>query len=359
MTDATPKVSISTRLRAVLRRARRRRRATRPLTAELIAGGRSNLTYGDLRRRARTWVLRRPPLGHVLADRARHGPRVPRAHRARRHRRARSRARYALCEDTEVNGAPFYVMERVDGRILRDAPTTRRRSRPSEARRRAPTSSSTCSPASTRSTTRRSASATSAAPTASSSARSAAGASSGSDRRPRELPAIDELARRLDARAPRVGPAHDRARRLPARQHDAGARRPGRRSSPCSTGRCRRSATRSPTSACSSSTGATSAAQIDRHRRRRSTPEPGLPHQGRGRRALRQRSAGARSTHLDFYVVFALYKLAIIVEGIHARFLMGKTLGEGFERHGRRCVDDARRRGHRPSPTPAPSPRSR
>jgi len=28
--------------------------------------------------------------------------------------------------------------------------------------------------------------------------------------------------------------------------------------------------------------------------------------------------------------VFAMYKLAIIVEGIHARYLMGKTLGEGF-----------------------------
>ena len=37
----------------------------RPLTASLIAGGRSNLTYvvsdGE-----QEWVLRRPPLGHVL-----------------------------------------------------------------------------------------------------------------------------------------------------------------------------------------------------------------------------------------------------------------------------------------------------
>ncbi len=29
--------------------------------------------------------------------------------------------------------------------------------------------------------------------------------------------------------------------------------------------------------------------------------------------------------------MFASYKLAIIVEGIHARYQMGKTLGEGFE----------------------------
>jgi aminoglycoside phosphotransferase (APT) family kinase protein len=37
---------------------------------------------------------------------------------------------------------------------------------------------------------------------------------------------------------------------------------------------------------------------------------------------------------LDWYVVFAFYKLAIIVEGIHARFKMGKTLGEGFDSMG-------------------------
>ena len=39
---------------------------TGPLRAELVAGGRSNLTYAlddDVHR----WVLRRPPLGHVLA----------------------------------------------------------------------------------------------------------------------------------------------------------------------------------------------------------------------------------------------------------------------------------------------------
>jgi hypothetical protein len=32
--------------------------------------------------------------------------------------------------------------------------------------------------------------------------------------------------------------------------------------------------------------------------------------------------------------VFAFYKLAIIVEGIAARYRMGKTLGEGFEHMG-------------------------
>ncbi len=44
--------------------------------------------------------------------------------------------------------------------------------------------------------------------------------------------------------------------------------------------------------------------------------------------------SGRAVDHLDFYVVFAFYKLAIIVEGIHARYRMGKTLGEGFEHMG-------------------------
>ena len=46
--------------------------------------------------------------------------------------------------------------------------------------------------------------------------------------------------------------------------------------------------------------------------------------------------SGRSIEHLDFYVVFALYKLAVILEGINARFLMGKTLGEGFDEMGAR-----------------------
>ncbi|MGH3369340.1 MAG: phosphotransferase family protein, partial [Nocardioidaceae bacterium] len=41
-------------------------RAAGPLTGSLVAGGKSNLTYvvSDGRHE---WVVRRPPLGHVLA----------------------------------------------------------------------------------------------------------------------------------------------------------------------------------------------------------------------------------------------------------------------------------------------------
>ena len=146
-------------------------------------------------------------------------------------------------------------------------------------------------------------------------------------------------------RASRVGPAGDRARRLPARQHDAGADRPGRRSSPCSTGRCRRSATRSPTSGLFLLYWGQRRRADDRHRRgdrrraRASSPRTSSS-------SATPRSSGREVDHLDFYVVFAFYKLAIIVEGIHARYRMGKTLGRGLRAHGRHG-ERARRRGHR------------
>jgi aminoglycoside phosphotransferase (APT) family kinase protein len=36
-------------------------------------------------------------------------------------------------------------------------------------------------------------------------------------------------------------------------------------------------------------------------------------------------------SHLAWYVAFGWFKLAVIAEGIHARFLQGKTVGKGFE----------------------------
>ncbi|HLG00938.1 MAG TPA: phosphotransferase family protein, partial [Acidimicrobiia bacterium] len=46
------------------------------------------------------------------------------------------------------------------------------------------------------------------------------------------------------------------------------------------------------------------------------------------------KASGRDVGHLDFHVVLAYYKLAIILEGIHARYLKGKTVGEGFDRLG-------------------------
>lgn len=44
--------------------------------------------------------------------------------------------------------------------------------------------------------------------------------------------------------------------------------------------------------------------------------------------------SGVRIPDLDWYRAFAAYKLAVILEGIHFRFQAGSTVGEGFDRMG-------------------------
>ncbi len=87
-----------------------------PLDGAVIAGGKSNLTY-RITDGTRTWALRRPPLAHVLPtahDMARefrvitalHGTDVP------------VPGPVAFCADVTVMGAPFYLMQFVDGLVL-------------------------------------------------------------------------------------------------------------------------------------------------------------------------------------------------------------------------------------------------
>jgi aminoglycoside phosphotransferase (APT) family kinase protein len=95
--------------------------ATAPLHYELVAAGGSNLTYRVEDADGGVWALRRPPVAAVLAT----------AHDMGREWRileALSRdgsvpvpAAIARCEDLDVTGAPFYVMGFVDGLILRTA----------------------------------------------------------------------------------------------------------------------------------------------------------------------------------------------------------------------------------------------
>jgi aminoglycoside phosphotransferase (APT) family kinase protein len=50
-----------------------------------------------------------------------------------------------------------------------------------------------------------------------------------------------------------------------------------------------------------------------------------------------QRYARATSRSLEdlaWYVGFGYFKLAVVAEGIHARFLQGKTVGPGFDHFG-------------------------
>ncbi len=91
-----------------------------PLRFDLITGGHSNLTFAVTDVDGRRWVLRRPPLGQVLAT----------AHdMSREHRIISALAptdvpvapTIGLCTDESVNGSPFYVMDFVDGLVVRDA----------------------------------------------------------------------------------------------------------------------------------------------------------------------------------------------------------------------------------------------
>ena len=88
-----------------------------PLQFLRIGGGQSNLTYRIDDAAGRSAVLRRPPMGEVLQS----------AHDMSREYRVIERLAgadmpvptpFAICEDVSVTGAPFYVMEHVDGTIV-------------------------------------------------------------------------------------------------------------------------------------------------------------------------------------------------------------------------------------------------
>ncbi|WP_017588482.1 phosphotransferase family protein [Nocardiopsis ganjiahuensis] len=88
-----------------------------PLGGRVVAGGKSNLTY-VVSDGAGSWVVRRPPLGHVLAT-AHDMPREYRVMTALSETAVPVPRTHLLCEDTEVLGAPFYVMEYVSGTPFR------------------------------------------------------------------------------------------------------------------------------------------------------------------------------------------------------------------------------------------------
>jgi aminoglycoside phosphotransferase (APT) family kinase protein len=297
------------------------------LRATLLSGGRSNLTYA-ISDGSHEWVLRRPPLGHVL----------PTAHdMAREYKVIAALAPtdvpvptpYAFCDDESVNDAPFYVMERVHGDIL-VSPAQLGSLSHDDARR--------CSEVLV----------------------DVLVAIHGVDygavglndfghpdgyverqvrrwgqqwerSKTRELPAIDELARRLNNAIPTSPPPtivhgdyrldntmlapDDRGRILAVLDWEMATL-----GDPLADlglfllywGRDE-SQTGNVGATISSKAGFLSADEIiERY----------------------AKESGRDVSQLDFYVALAAYKLAIILEGIHARFLMGKTVGEGFDHIG-------------------------
>ena len=96
-----------------------------PLQFSLITGGLSNLTYSVADRDGRRWVLRRPPLGQVLAT-AHDMGREFRIMNALQSSAVPVPSLVGFESDPSVNDAPFYVMDFVDGTVVRDAEVAQR-----------------------------------------------------------------------------------------------------------------------------------------------------------------------------------------------------------------------------------------
>ena len=89
------------------------------LTVEEFAGGQSNPTY-LLKAEDQQYVMRRKPAGELMKS----------AHAVDREYRVMTALAdtdvpvpetYALCTDNEVVGTWFYIMERLDGRVIWDS----------------------------------------------------------------------------------------------------------------------------------------------------------------------------------------------------------------------------------------------
>jgi aminoglycoside phosphotransferase (APT) family kinase protein len=90
-----------------------------PLRFARIAGGMSNMTYHMWDAAERHWVLRRPPL-HGIEQSAHDMEREHRIMDALEPSAVPVPPVVGFCEDTSVSGAPFFVMEHVAGSVLRD-----------------------------------------------------------------------------------------------------------------------------------------------------------------------------------------------------------------------------------------------
>ncbi len=306
-----------------------------PLRFTLISGGRSNLTY-RVEGGGRTWVLRRPPLGHVL----------PTAHDMRREFRVlqgMQRAGFpapppiALCEDPAVNDYPFYVMEYREGVIIADrlpegyADTPERRQaigralietlvrlhaidyeavglgdfgRPEGYLERQ--------------------------------VRRWSEQWARSETRP--LPAIDELIRRLRASipvSPRPTVVHGdyRLGNMMLDRED-----PGRVVAVLDW---EMATLGDPLTDLGYTLGywgqvGDSEEYLAARAASAVTAQPGF-HTRQELIEMYARLSGRDVSAIEWYEIFAAYKLAVIVEGIHARYLKGETVGEGFEGMGRRA----------------------
>jgi aminoglycoside phosphotransferase (APT) family kinase protein len=329
-----------------------------PLAIELISGGRSNLTY-LIRVGGRAWVLRRPPLGHVL----------PTAHDMAREFRVLSALAdtdvptprtFALCEDPNYNRVPFYVMDYRQGVIISDHLPAGYADTPAERRR--------LSIGFVDALVRLHAVDYQAVglgdfgrPQGYLERQIRRWAEQWERSKTRELAAIEELGRRLRAALPESPPPTIVHGDYRLGNMILAADDPGRVEAILDW----EMATLGDPLADLGYTliywgDAGDAPELIETRRALAvTAQPGFLTRHELVAEYARRS-GRNVAAIDFYQVLAAYKLAVINEGIYARFLKGQTVGEGFEGYGdntmrmvQRALDlansstDARLRGER------------
>jgi aminoglycoside phosphotransferase (APT) family kinase protein len=298
------------------------------LTPEVIGQGRSNITY-RVQAEGQQWVLRRPPLSHVQ----------PTAHDMKREFRVISALAdsqvpvprtFALCEDTSVNGAPFYIMEYVQGMVPFDAAEFARRFDEAQRRRMAHelvdvlVHLHAVAPADVgladfgkpdgylERQVRRFTEQLARAKT-------------------RELPGLDELARRLAAALPTESDATivhgdykaDNAI-VDERGHIAAILdwEMATLGDPLADVGLLMMYWADPDEASRLTAPRLASTAV--------TALPGFPTRAEAAARYAERS-GRNLSNLDFYTVLAHFKMAVILENMHARFLGGGTVGEGFE----------------------------
>lgn len=309
------------------------------LRAQIIGHGRSNLTY-RIEADGQRWALRRPPLSHVL----------PTAHDMAREFRVLSALAgtdvpvprpVAFCDDPAVNDRPFYVMEYVEGLVPASAEQVAARFDEAQRRRIGEELIDTLvklhalDPA-------RVGLADFGRPQGFM-ARQVRRFSEQLDRsRTRPVPEMDELQRRLAAAVPAESDAaivHGDYRLDNAILDDQGRI--------IAVLDWEMSTLGDPLA----DVGMLMMYWAEDGDDGGDTPSLGsiavtaLPGFPKRREALERyaRRSGRDLKNLDFYLVFAYFKLAVILEGIHARYLQGGTVGEGFERIGDQALVLARR----------------
>ena len=295
------------------------------LRAQLIGHGRSNLTY-RIESGGQSWVLRRPPLSHVQ----------PRAHDMQREFRVISALAdtavsvprtFAMCDDPAVIDAPFYIMEYVDGLVPVNAAEVADRFDEEQRRRLGEELIDTLAglhavdPAEVgladfgrpQGYVERQ-------------VRRFAGQLAGLP--PRELPELRELAGRLQAAIPADGDAtivHGDFRLdnaiVDAEGHIAAVLdwEMSTLGDPLADLGILRMYWRDRGSEALAAVGSAGVITL-----------PGFPTWQEAAARYEQRS-GRDLSHLDYYIVLAHFKLAVILENMHARFEAGGTVGAGFE----------------------------